>query len=118
MAFHPFMSGFANLMGGSWSELTASLRGRSQVRECAGAGWLGRETDHRAISGPSTLQRAWGSPKACGSAGTPARRCGSRSLAALLLRALAEAECARQDAWAAEALTARGLTLLQSGTLS
>ena len=83
VAFHPFTSGFANLIrvAGAWSELTASLQGPlTGPGEPPGAGWLGGETDHRAIPGPSTL-RGLGQPWACGS--TAPRRRGARSLAGI-----------------------------------
>lgn len=39
----------------AWSKLTASLWGHLHVQVTPpGAGWLGRETGHRAIPGPST----------------------------------------------------------------
>jgi len=50
VAFHPFTSGFANLIrvAGPWSELTASLRGplTGQGEPPGAGGWAGRQTEN------------------------------------------------------------------------
>lgn len=89
---------------GSWSELTASLRGPPQVQgEYTRRRVAGQETPHRAWlpaldpAGPGAALGLWLRQHRAG--------CGARSLAGLCSAGPGRAECARQDAWAAEALT-------------